>query len=93
MNHVAFDVDEDELEASIARLKAAGVQVSCRWWSTTTTARWASPRKMHDGVWVRSVYFRDPNGIMLEFAAFTRELPPEDVAHAAGPRRRAGQGA
>jgi hypothetical protein len=34
-------------------------------------------------VFVRSVYFTDPNGIMLEFAAFTRVLGgPEDVAHA-----------
>jgi hypothetical protein len=37
---------------------------------------------MHDGVFVRSVYFTDPNGIMLEFAATTRSFTPEDVRHA-----------
>ena len=31
---------------------------------------------------MRSVYFRDPNGIMLEFAAVLRGFRPEDVAHA-----------
>jgi len=44
-----------------------------------------SPRgvseKMHPGVFVRSVYFTDPNGIMLEFACLTRKLgKPEDIA-------------
>jgi hypothetical protein len=36
---------------------------------------------MHEGVFVRSVYFTDPNGIMLEFAATTRVFGPEDVRH------------
>jgi hypothetical protein len=31
---------------------------------------------------VRSIYFYDPDGICLEFAAWTRELDPKiDVAH------------
>jgi len=38
-------------------------------------------RDVHDGVFVRSVYFRDPDGILLEFAAWTRELGPDDVSH------------
>ena len=28
---------------------------------------------------VRSIYFTDPDGIMLEFAAWTRELDENDV--------------
>ena len=44
-----------------------------------------SPRGVSEtvtpGVFVRSVYFRDPNGIMLEFACLTRKLgTPEDIA-------------
>ena len=39
-------------------------------------------RKRHPGVFVRSVYFTDPNGIMMELAAFTRDFGPEDVRHA-----------
>jgi hypothetical protein len=30
---------------------------------------------------VRSVYFTDPNGIMMEFAAWTRSMRPDDVRH------------
>jgi hypothetical protein len=40
---------------------------------------------MHPGVFVRSIYFQDPDGILLEFAAWTRELGPEDVAHEPAP--------
>jgi catechol 2,3-dioxygenase-like lactoylglutathione lyase family enzyme len=81
MNHVAFEMDEDQLEASIAALQAAGVHVSV----PVVVNHDDSPRgvseKVHPGVFVRSVYFRDPNGIMLEFACLTRALGrPEDVA-------------
>ncbi len=38
-------------------------------------------RELNDGVFVRSVYFTDPNGIMLEFAASTRGYLESDVAH------------
>jgi hypothetical protein len=38
-------------------------------------------REKHDGVSFRSVYFRDPNGIMLEFCATCRTFGPEDVKH------------
>jgi hypothetical protein len=37
---------------------------------------------MHEGVFVRSVYFTDPNGIMMEFAASTKTFGPPDVRHA-----------
>ena len=36
---------------------------------------------MHDGVYVRSFYFHDPDGILLEFACWMREFGPEDVTH------------
>jgi hypothetical protein len=32
-----------------------------------------------DDVFVRSLYFFDPDGIMLEFAAWTRELGPDEA--------------
>ena len=38
--------------------------------------------ELHDGVFVRSMYFFDPDGICLEFAAWTRALGPQDVEHA-----------
>ena len=82
MNHVAFHLDEDQLEASIARLKANGVAVSVPVVVNHDDSEFGVARDMHEGVWVRSVYFRDPNGVMLEFAATLRDFRPEDVAHA-----------
>ena len=34
---------------------------------------------MHPGVFVRSVYFQDPDGILLEFAAWTKVFTEADV--------------
>lgn len=81
MNHVAFHMDEAELEGSIARLKEKGVQVSAPVVVNHDDSEMGVSRDMHPGVWIRSVYFRDPNGIMLEFAATLRDFRPEDVAH------------
>ena len=81
MNHVAFHLDEDQLEASIARLKANGVHVSVPVVVNHDDSPMGVAKDMHEGVWVRSVYFRDPNGIMLEYAAVLRGFRPEDVAH------------
>jgi catechol 2,3-dioxygenase-like lactoylglutathione lyase family enzyme len=80
MNHVAFTVDEDELESNLQRLKDKGVPVLPMVVNHDDSELGAS-RKMHPGVFVRSVYFTDPNGIMLEFAAFTRKLTAADVSH------------
>ena len=83
MNHVAFTVDEDELAPAIERLQAAGVHVSVPVVVNHDDSPAGVSRDLHPGVFVRSVYFRDPNGIMLEFAALTRALDrPEDVRHA-----------
>lgn len=81
MNHVAFHMGEDQLDASIARLQANGVHVSVPIVVNHDDSPMGVARDMHDGVWVRSVYFRDPNGVMLEFAATLRDFRPEDVAH------------
>lgn len=80
MNHLAFHMAEDELEAAIARLQAAGVKVVPIVVNHDDSEATIS-QTMHDGVFVRSVYFTDPNGIMMEFAASTRAFGPEDVRH------------
>ena len=85
MNHLAFHMAEDELEAALVRLEAAGVSYTPAVVNHDDSAMGMS-RDLHPGVFVRSVYFTDPNGIMLEFAALTREFGPADVAHEpAGP--------
>jgi len=80
MNHVAFSVDEAELAPCVKRLEEAGVPV-LPVVVNHDDSKYGVAEEMHPGVFVRSVYFTDPNGIMLEFAAFTRALGPGDVNH------------
>lgn len=80
MNHLAFHMDQDELEAAIGRLQAAGVDVVPIVVNHDDSETTVS-QTMHEGVFVRSVYFTDPNGIMMEFAANTKVFGPEDVRH------------
>jgi catechol 2,3-dioxygenase-like lactoylglutathione lyase family enzyme len=80
MNHVAFSVDEADLEACLERLQAAGVP-AFPMVVNHDDSEMGVARKLHPGVFVRSVYFTDPNGIMMELAAFTRDFGPDDVKH------------
>ena len=80
MNHVAFDVAPEAIEGLRDRLLAAGVEVSPII-NHDDSARGAS-REVHPGTFVRSVYFRDPDDIQLELAAWTRVFDESDVRHA-----------
>ncbi len=80
MNHVAFKVSPERLEETRARLVAAGVE--CSEVLNHDDSEWGVARDVHPGVFVRSVYFSDPDGILLELAASTRAFGPDDVAHA-----------
>ena len=80
MNHVAFEMASDELQASIARLQEKGVPVLPVVVNHDDSPQGVA-REYHPGVTFQSVYFRDPNGIMLEFCHTMRELTPEDVVH------------
>jgi catechol 2,3-dioxygenase-like lactoylglutathione lyase family enzyme len=79
MNHVAFDVPLEKFDEYCDRLKAKGVAISM------VMNHDDSPRQvsetLHPGVFVRSVYFFDPDGVCLEFAAWTRPMGPGDIAH------------
>ena len=44
-------------------------------------SEWGVSRDVTDDVFVRSVYFFDPDGILLEFASWTRPLNESDVRH------------
>jgi catechol 2,3-dioxygenase-like lactoylglutathione lyase family enzyme len=80
MNHLAFDVPLDQFEAYHQRLLDKGVEVSPivdHDDSPSTIAK-----KLHPGVFVRSCYFRDPDGVLLEFASWCRVMGQEgDVVH------------
>jgi catechol 2,3-dioxygenase-like lactoylglutathione lyase family enzyme len=77
MNHVAFDVPPERFEEYVDKLKAAGVEVSEI--SNHDDSEWTVSKEMHDGVYIRSAYFFDPDGILLEFACWTRVLGPDDI--------------
>ena len=80
MNHVAFDIEADKIEAYREKLVAKGVEV------TEVINHDNSPMQVsptvNESTFVRSIYFFDPDGILLEFAGWTRELGEEgDVVH------------
>ncbi|MDZ4371262.1 MAG: VOC family protein [Phenylobacterium sp.] len=80
MNHIAFDVPPEKFDAYVERLREKGVAVS-RVLNHDNSPNGAS-EAVTDDVFVRSVYFFDPDGICLEFACWTATFGPEDVAHA-----------
>ena len=80
MNHVAFNIPADKIEEYYAKLIAKGIK------ATRILNHDESERQMSLEVtpttFVRSIYFFDPDGICLEFAAWTRDLEPsKDVRH------------
>jgi hypothetical protein len=79
MNHVAFDVAPEKIEEYRARLEAKGVDVTPIFNHDNSSA--GVSKEMNDDVFVRSIYFFDPDGVMLEFAAWTRELRADEVEH------------
>ena len=83
MNHVAFNVDADQIDACVSALREAGVDCTEVW--NHDDSEYGVSREQHPEVFVRSIYFSDPDGISLEIAAWTRELGPQDVSHE--PRR------
>jgi catechol 2,3-dioxygenase-like lactoylglutathione lyase family enzyme len=81
MNHVAFDVEPELMEEYREKLIEAGVRV------TPIINHDNSPSqvsmKWTDETFVRSMYFSDPDGILLEFAAWTTVFDESDVSHKA----------
>ena len=79
MNHIAFDVAPEKFDEYCERLKAKGVKTSMV--MNHDDSPHQVSREVHPGVFVRSVYFFDPDGACLEFAAWTRPMTDADVAH------------
>ena len=77
MNHVAFDVPADKIEEYRQRLVDRGIE--CTDVFNHDDSKYQVSRTMHDGVFVRSVYFFDPDGVLLEFAAWTKTFTEADV--------------
>ena len=75
MNHIAFDVPHERIEEYRDKLRAKGVEVT-EVINHDDTPQQVS-REINEGTFVRSIYFFDPDGILLEFAGWTRELGTE----------------
>jgi len=77
MNHVAFNVAPDRMEDYRDKLRAAGVETTEI--ANHDDSEWGLAHEWTDDVYIRSVYFQDPDGILLEFAAWTRPFGPHDT--------------
>jgi catechol 2,3-dioxygenase-like lactoylglutathione lyase family enzyme len=81
MNHIAFNVPEEKFDEYVERLKSKGIAVS-RILNHDNSPMGASA-DVTDDVFVRSIYFFDPDGVCLEFACWVgRPFDERDVAHA-----------
>ena len=77
MHHVAFNVTNEQIEEYRQRLVDHGVEVT-EVVNHDDTPTGASP-EVNESTFVRSIYFRDPDGMQLEFAAWSRPLVVHDV--------------
>lgn len=79
MNHIAFNVPAEKFDEYYERLQSKGIAVTQILNHDNSDTQTSD--HMHDDVFVRSVYFFDPDGVCLEFAAWTKEFTDADVAH------------
>ena len=79
MNHLAFNVDPDDIDEYRLRLIEAGIECTDVW--NHDDSEWGLASTVTPEVFVRSVYFFDPDRILLELAAWTRPFGPDDVRH------------
>jgi catechol 2,3-dioxygenase-like lactoylglutathione lyase family enzyme len=77
LNHLAFHVPAEKFDEYRKRLKDKGVRVGPVLNHDESPAQVSAT--VHPGVYVRSFYFQDPDGITLEFACWTKEFTASDV--------------
>ena len=78
MNHLAFNVPEEKFDEYRQRLKAKGVKLGPVLNHDMSPSQVSA--KLYPGVYVRSFYFADPDGIVLEFACWTKDFTDEPKA-------------
>ena len=85
MNHVAFDVPAEHFDEYRQKLLDKGVKVTQIINHANSLDGGHQPdydAATDDGdVFIRSMYFKDPNGTTLEFACWTKVLDESDVRH------------
>ena len=80
MNHIAINVAADKFDEYYEKLKAKGIDVTIILNHDDSDIQVSE--EVTEDVFVRSVYFFDPDGICLELAAWTTEFEAHDVRHA-----------
>lgn len=80
MNHLAFNVPAEKFDRYVELLKEKGIEVSPV--LNHDNSPMGVSAIVSDDVFVRSIYFFDPDGVCLELACWTATFGPEDVAHA-----------
>lgn len=83
MNHIAFNLAPEDFDAAVERLREKGVDISPV--SNHDHSPTQLSEEVTDDVYIRSVYFFDPDGVCLEFAAWTRPLDERDSSAIARP--------
>jgi len=79
MNHLAVSIPLERFDECVAKLRAKGLSV--RVLNHGDPPGEHATAEVTPSTWIRSMYFTDPNGIHLEFAAFTRAWRDSDVAN------------
>ncbi len=77
MNHVALTVAPEMLDVYRQRLIEHGIEVTPI--VNHDDSRLSVSPEVNETTYVRAIYFFDPDGIRLEFAAWVRELGPDEA--------------
>ena len=77
MNHVAFNVASEKLDSYRERLVELGIE--CTEVVNHDDSKTGVSKGISPSTFVRSIYFKDPDGTQLEFASWARELDEHDV--------------
>jgi catechol 2,3-dioxygenase-like lactoylglutathione lyase family enzyme len=85
MNHIAFDVPTQKIDEYLVKLRGKGVAVTEIVNHSNSLQGGHKPNydaaTNNGDVFVRSLYFKDPNGILLEFACWTTTFDESDIQH------------
>jgi catechol 2,3-dioxygenase-like lactoylglutathione lyase family enzyme len=80
INHLAFNVAPEMIPRYKEKLESLGIWVSPIMYHYKNTATLGVELKAEQ-LWLTSIYFRDPDGIQLEFGAWWRSFKDDDVSH------------
>ncbi|MDA1077385.1 MAG: VOC family protein [Proteobacteria bacterium] len=78
MNHLAITIPLEKFDEYAERLRAKGLDIRI---INHADNDHGYTEDVTEETWIRSMYFRDPDGIAMELAAYTRAFTAKDIAH------------